>query len=184
MGLNMREAGEEKSGDRFQWALEILRIRPEDNILEIGCGTGRLAGLIAECLDSGRITAIDRSGPMIAKARGLVPESKVRFLAGELGKVNLPAGHFSKAVAFNVSGFWMADAPRHLEILRSHLCPGGEFFLFHQPPISLKTKAVAEKSRFNLEAAGFSVKKVIFEDLKPALASCIVSMSVYSPRQG
>lgn len=163
------------AGNRFDWALEILRIQPADEVLEIGCGTGIAAAMVAERLASGRIVAIDRSAAMIAKAQSKCRSEKIRFEAGRLGSAALPARRFSKAFAFNVSSFWMPGAVTELGILRSRLRPDGAFYLFHQPPTSAKTEAIAGKSLPFLEAAGFRVEKVLYGRLPPALASCIIA---------
>ena len=54
-----------KLNERFIWAVSVLDIKPTDNVLEIGCGAGILAEQIANKLTTGKITAIDKSMPMI-----------------------------------------------------------------------------------------------------------------------
>lgn len=164
-----------ESSGRFEWALKILRIRPCDEILEIGCGTGIAAGMIAERLVSGHITAIDRSASLIAKAGSKVRSDRIRFLVGRPGDLELPRHHYTKAFAFNVSAFWRRDAVKELGKLRELLEPRGAFYLFHQPPVSAKARVIAGKSREFLEAAGFKVTMVLFADIPPAEASCIIS---------
>ena len=53
--------------ERFLWAISILQIQPRDEVLEIGCGGGLLVEQIAARLETGRITAIDRSAAMIVE---------------------------------------------------------------------------------------------------------------------
>jgi cyclopropane fatty-acyl-phospholipid synthase-like methyltransferase len=48
--------------DRIRAAVESLEVRPTDRLLEIGPGPGASVGLVAQRLDGGTITAIDRSG--------------------------------------------------------------------------------------------------------------------------
>ena len=57
-----------KIPERFLWAVEMMNLKPSQRILEIGCGTGQMAALIASKLKSGKIIAIDRSAAMIKKA--------------------------------------------------------------------------------------------------------------------
>jgi ubiquinone/menaquinone biosynthesis C-methylase UbiE len=50
-------------------------IGPSDRILDLGCGTGVVARLLRDRLGAAaRITGVDVSAPMIAKARELAPE--------------------------------------------------------------------------------------------------------------
>jgi precorrin-6B methylase 2 len=58
-----------KINERFIWALSVLSLSPDDNVLEIGCGNGILTEQIALQLKSGTITAIDRSKPSIKLPR-------------------------------------------------------------------------------------------------------------------
>ena len=61
------------------WSDELLeRARPigaSDRILDLGCGTGIVARRIRERLGGGaRVTGVDASDAMIAKARELAPD--------------------------------------------------------------------------------------------------------------
>src|SRR6266498_1502438 len=53
---------------RLQWAVQVLNVAPEDEILEIGCGPGVAVSLVCEQLAGGKITAIDRSATAIKQA--------------------------------------------------------------------------------------------------------------------
>ena len=58
-----------KTNERFIWAAELLTIKPNNTILEIGCGAGLLAEQIVNRLTGGQFMAIDKSGPMLKKAK-------------------------------------------------------------------------------------------------------------------
>jgi hypothetical protein len=53
---------------RIEWAIQLLDLKPDDRVLEFGCGPGAAAALVAERLTSGQLTAIDRSATAIARA--------------------------------------------------------------------------------------------------------------------
>ena len=46
---------------RIRWAVDVMDVRPNDNVLEIGCGPGAGAELICARLETGKLFAIDRS---------------------------------------------------------------------------------------------------------------------------
>ena len=62
-------AGGEVVVDRFAAELETPELRPDDVVVEIGCGVGRLTRPLAA--RAGRVVALDVSGEMLARAREL-----------------------------------------------------------------------------------------------------------------
>jgi SAM-dependent methyltransferase len=167
-----------KIPERLVWAVETLDVRPADHLLEIGCGHGVAVSMICEELADGKITAIDRSQTMVNTAtrrnRSHVSSGKALFHAVALDEADFGNEHFHKIFAFNVNLFWMQPA-RELRVIKTFLRPGGTLYLFHQLPAASKTPETADKIAGNLRANGFSVDDILFKDLKPAPAFCVVA---------
>jgi len=169
--------------ERFTWAAQVLSVAPADTLLELGCGAGILAGQVAALLGKGTITAIDRSAPMISRASRrnatFIEKNKARFIQADIA--DAPPGkaeRYNKIFAFNFSTFWK-DPAATLAFVRRHLRPGGQFYLFYQPPHNV-TREMAAQAREKLEQHGFRAAHTIIKALAPAAAFCIMAVP-YEP---
>lgn len=98
------------------------RLRPEDRVLEIGCGTGGTAIRLAPGV--ARYIATDFSAEMIRIATGKAAPPSLRFLLSDAAE--LPeGGPFDTICAFNVLHL-VDDLPGLLNHLRKGLVPGGQ----------------------------------------------------------
>lgn len=164
--------------ERVAWAVEMLDVAPDDRLLEIGCGAGHAVSLICTRLDTGAITAIDRSALMINLAQQRnhhhVVSGKARLEAVALEEVVFDDAQFTKVFAFNVNVF--ERRPAHaLDVIRSLLLPSGGLYLFFQPPRADKTLRIAERVVAHLQLNRFVVSKVETANLQPAPAVCLLA---------
>jgi len=164
--------------ERYRWAADLLDVRPDDEILEIGCGFGHMIGLICEQLTSGHLTAIDRSEAMVQAARERnrphIESGKAEILHHDLLDSKLPAGSFDKVFLFNINAFWMDPVSELAEINRV-LKSAGEFFIFHQPPPDHEIEEFIERFRSNLVKNGFKPVAEIFSPLEGKEVACVIS---------
>lgn len=165
---------------RFLWAADILQIQPQDQVLEIGCGAGLLVEQIACRLNSGCVTAIDRSAAMIKMAlkRNAVPVATghARLLNLEFTESNFKKSEFDKITSFNVNFFWKNPAVE-LEIIRKILKPGGSLYIFYQAPFEITNKT-ADPVKSNLKKYSFETTDTIFRKMKPTSALCVKTQPV------
>ena len=169
--------------ERYRWAASLLDARPDDHILEIGCGRGQMIGPICEGLVSGRLTAIDRSETMVEAARQVngphIYSGKAEILRQDLLDAKLPTSSFDKIFLFNINAFWM-DPVEELAEIRRLLKPGGTFHLFHQPPPEHEIEEFIDKFKLNLEKNGFQIDSATVESIAGNELACVVSRP--SPR--
>jgi ubiquinone/menaquinone biosynthesis C-methylase UbiE len=123
--------------DRLRAVVEQLNIRPDDRILEIGCGHGVAASLVCERLDGGRLTAIDRSAKMIEAAErrnaAYVEAGKAEFVVATLEDVDLGDCRFDVIFAVRV-GLFHREPERARGLAERWLAPGGRVFAFFDEP--------------------------------------------------
>ena len=123
--------------DRLRRIVDGLDIRPDERVLEIGCGHGVAATFVCERLDGGRLTAVDRSPKMIeAAARrnaAHVEAGKAEFLVAELEEMDLGDRRFDTIFAVRV-GLFHREPERARALAERWLAPGGRLTAFFDPP--------------------------------------------------
>lgn len=166
--------------ERFTWAAGVIAPKPGSKLLEIGCGAGLLAGLIADKLTTGHITAIDKSQPMIRLAtqrnQAYITAGKATFQVADFVKAALPENTFDKVVAFNVNFFWKKPEKELLLIKRS-MKPNGQLFVFYQTPYGIDMK-LCELIKQHLQEHAFQVKDTLLGRFTVSGAFCILANPV------
>jgi SAM-dependent methyltransferase len=173
-----------RASERLVWTVNVLAVRPDDRLLEIGCGHGVAVSLVCERLGGGTIAAIDRSAKMIelAKRRNAdeVAAGLASFLTASLDRADLGDLRFDKIFAVNVGLFWRQRPVRELAILREHLAHDGRLFLFHESPPGSDAPPDAGPVAALLEDNGFAVADILQADLGRTRVGCVIAEeSVY-----
>jgi ubiquinone/menaquinone biosynthesis C-methylase UbiE len=123
--------------DRLLSIVDRLELRPDDRVLEIGCGHGVAATFVCERLQGGRLTAVDRSPKMIAAARrrnaAFVEAGLAEFLVGSLEELDLGERRFDKVFAVRV-GLFHREPERAHALAARWLAPGGRVSAFFDEP--------------------------------------------------
>jgi ubiquinone/menaquinone biosynthesis C-methylase UbiE len=123
--------------ERLRAVVDELDVQPDDRVLEIGCGHGVAATFVCERLDTGRLTAVDRSPKMIAAAErrnaAHVEAGRAEFLVAHLEELDLGERRFDKVFAVRVALFHR-EPERARAIVERYLAPGGRILTVFDPP--------------------------------------------------
>jgi ubiquinone/menaquinone biosynthesis C-methylase UbiE len=101
-----------------------LDLQPGERVLDVGCGTGRLARWIAERVGpTGRVTGVDPLSERIALARAHAPG--IAFELGTAEDLHAFADASFDAVSMSAVFHWVSDKGKALAEIRRVLRPGG-----------------------------------------------------------
>ena len=149
---------------RIRWAVDLMDVRPDDNILEIGCGPGAGAQLICERLRTGRLFAIDRSESGVDRTKRRcakhVEAGRLTVRQIDLATLRVPVKRLTKVFAFNVNLFWVRDCADEVALLHDRVLPGGAVHLFYEAKMPELVPNIVSKASASLANAGFRVSVV------------------------
>jgi len=110
-----------------EWARSVLDRLPlngEETVLDAGCGSGRVTGLLIERLPGGHVVAVDGSASMVEKVAEVLRPGD-RALVADLTEIELeePVDAVFSSAVFH----WVADHELLFRRMRAALKPGGRF---------------------------------------------------------
>ena len=159
--------------------LQALESEPPARVLDIGCGTGRLAERLITARGVRSVVGCDFSAGMLAHAaerlrpHGTAETARVALVRGDATRLPFAAASFD-AVVSTEAFHWFPDQDAALRELRRILRPGGRLLLaLVSPPFEIIADAVEigmrlvgqplwwttpSRLRAQVEAAGFQVE--------------------------
>ncbi len=154
--------------------LQRLDLKPGDQVLDLGCGSGVLAEYISDQTGAG-VTGLDYAVSAIeeAKKRTAGKSSRLTFLQADMNALELPARSFDAAISIDTL-YWVADLADTLSQVVRTLRPGGQIAIFmleerHEgdPPENLEVDKTAParalaKLELSYEAADYTASNAAF----------------------
>ncbi len=149
---------------RIRWAVDLMDVKPNDHVLEIGCGPGAGAQLICERLQTGKLFAIDRSESGVdrtkRRCREYVEAGRLTVRQIDLATLRVPVKRLHKVFAFNVNLFWVRGCADEVALLHERVLPGGAVYLFYEANRPELVPNIVQKASAALKAGGFRVSVV------------------------
>lgn len=101
--------------------LALVDVRPNLQVVDLGCGTGELTRQLADALPNSNVTGLDSSPSMLEKATAYADE-RLRFEQGDQSQLQ---GKWD-LIFSNAALHWSEDHPQLIPYLYERLLPGGQ----------------------------------------------------------
>ncbi|SLN40379.1 class I SAM-dependent methyltransferase [Ruegeria meonggei] len=110
--------------------LDLLKLRPEDRVLDLGCGAGVIAEFISDETGA-NVVGLDYSQSAIdaANERSLAKRNRIEFVTGNFNDLDFPDASFDAILSLDTL-YWAADLKEVTERLLSMLKPSGYMGVF------------------------------------------------------
>ena len=166
---------------------EMLNLKKNDKVLEIGFGTGKLIDEIAEITTEGFVEGIDFSEAMMKQVRKVnkrhILNDRVKLQIGECSSLPYDNESFDKLCSVNTLYFWKEPDKYFYEMFRV-LRPGGKIVIGFRDEKQMSQLNLSEDifSTYSLDDvvsllsnSGFSDPHITEKEGKPFLSYCAVA---------
>ena len=168
--LGTMNSGHAKLAD---WGFTHLPAMTPEKAVDLGCGGGRNAGELLKMFPNAHVTAVDYSELSVEKAKGynkaIIAAGRCEVLQGDVSDLQLPAGSFDIATAFETVYFWPGLEKCFAQVAKV-LKPGGYFMICNESdgtdPTSLKFEKIIDGMKnYTVEEIGAALKAAGFSEV-------------------
>ncbi len=174
-GWDSQEPSAETMTDGLARHADLLALQPGQDLLEVGCGTGKTTGWLARAVAPGRVTGIDFAAEMVGRARSKPIDAD--FACVDVCGNDPPAGRYDVVLCFhsfphfrdqalalrNLAGVMQPDA----RLLVMHLVGSSKLNAFHaglDGPVCTDVLPVGSQWQALLDQAGLVQRRQIDRD--------------------
>jgi len=109
--------------------LPLMDLKPNDHILDLGCGSGWLCRLLARRVPEGRVVGVDVAPEMVRRARAAGREyAHLNFMEGAADRIPCDDNSFSRIISVESAYYWPDPAASIREMFRV-LAEGGSAWI-------------------------------------------------------
>jgi ubiquinone/menaquinone biosynthesis C-methylase UbiE len=132
------------------WGLSHITVKPQDTILDVGCGGGKTVSKLAAMAPQGKVCGLDYSDVSVAVARKLnarlIETGRVEIHEGSVSELPFAADTFDRVTAVETH-FWWPDLPAGMREILQVLKPGGTLAIIAEiyKGAETKTAKLAER---------------------------------------
>lgn len=120
---------EDHHSDITNQTIALMDLKPNDRVLDLGCGTGWASQRMARIVTAGEVVGLDVAEEMLRRAEATSRDFKnVRYVWGSAEHVPAEDGAFTKILSVE-SFYYYADQGKALDELRRVLAPSGRLFI-------------------------------------------------------
>lgn len=116
--------------DKIRYFIRKLNLKDQENLLDVGTGTGILIPYLFEANDQIHITAIDIAENMINKARAKYSHLPVNFIIADITDSNIPTQFYDAIILYSVFPH-LGQPKKILQKLSSLLKASGRIIICH-----------------------------------------------------
>ena len=131
-----------------RFVYELMSVRKDDHILEVGFGTGKLIYEMAKRIDEGLIEGVDFSSTMVSIAqrrnKKYIAKGKVRIIEGDFDEMSFKGESFNKVCSINTIYFW-PEPETTAKNIANILKPGGMFVVAFEDIAQLEQRQLSNE---------------------------------------
>lgn len=170
---------------RSEWAVDLLDLSDEDQVLEVGFGNGIALELIARQIPLGSLVGIDHSSLMVKRASERLNQYKeelpLALITAAIEDAPKLEQKFSRVLTINSMMYW-PEKEKCLQKIKNMMLPDSKILLVYQPTEANSTEEATRRTGRGisklLELTGFQeVRTEINLDIMPVPA---IAVSGYS----